>query len=364
MDNNGTPSGTEVNIESADHRLDPIASAFADAIVLPCLILNTKEVLLHLNSAAAHELPGARIGAPISFAIRHPEFLSAMETVRETAQPQTVEVLLTAPNLTWYSIIVAPLALPGQSGAQNLLLVTLENRTEQKRTETMRVDFVANVSHELRTPLTSLIGFVDTLLGPAAEDSAARERFLPIMRTQAERMSKLIDDLLSLSRLELRQHMRPTSKIDLASIITEVVEGLQNQIHKSGIRVNLILPEGATMVTGDRDELYEVLENLIDNALKYGAGASGIDVELRPVIKRTDFAFVLSVTDYGAGIEEAHVPRLTERFYRVEAAPDRQKKGTGLGLAIVKHIVSRHHGQLNISSTPGEGTRIEILLPQ
>lgn len=317
-----------------------------------------------MNAAAIHELPGARIDAPISFAIRHPEFLSAMEEVRQSGTPRTVEVLQSSPNMTWYLINVAPLNLPEGEGLHEFLLVTLENRTEQKRTETMRVDFVANVSHELRTPLTSLIGFVDTLLGAAADDRQARERFLSIMRQQAERMSKLIDDLLSLSRLELRQHLRPTEKTDLNAIIEEVVKGLQNQIERAGVKVFLDLPDGSTLVTGDRDELYEVLENLIDNAVKYGAGGGRVDVELRPTVRRKDFAFVLTVSDHGEGIEQAHVPRLTERFYRVEADKSQKKKGTGLGLAIVKHIVNRHHGQLNISSTPGKGTRIEILLPQ
>ncbi len=341
-----------------------VAEAFADAIVAPCLILSTREEVLHMNPAAIHELPGARIGEPISFAIRHPEFLSAMEEVRQTGTPHTVQVLQSFPNMTWYSITVAPLNLPEGESFDEFLLVTLENRTEQKRTETMRVDFVANVSHELRTPLTSLIGFVDTLLGAAANDKEARERFLPVMRQQAERMSKLIDDLLSLSRLELRQHVRPTEKTDLVALILEVKEGLQTQIEKSGVKIELKIPEEPAFVTGDRDELYEVLENLIDNALKYGGSGGRVDVELRPTVRRTDFAFVLSVRDYGTGIAKAHVPRLTERFYRVEGEQNRQKKGTGLGLAIVKHIVSRHHGQLNISSTLQEGTRIEILLPR
>ena len=227
----------------------------------------------------------------------------------------------------------------------------------------MRVDFVANVSHELRTPLTSLIGFVDTLLGAAATDKEAHARFLPLMRTQAERMSKLIDDLLSLSRLELRQHQRPTDKVDLSEIILHVVEELQPQIKQAGIEIIPRLCDGA-MVTADHNEFREVVENLLDNAIKYGGEGKQVDIELRPVVTRTDYAYVFSVTDFGAGIEESHVPRLTERFYRVGTLNNRQKKGTGLGLAIVKHIVSRHHGQLNISSAPGKGTRVEILLPE
>jgi two-component system phosphate regulon sensor histidine kinase PhoR len=202
------------------------------------------------------------------------------------------------------------------------------------------------------------VGFIDTLLGPAAKDEGARERFLNIMRQQAGRMTNLIDDLLSLSRIEMRQHMRPTGSVDLATLLREVSEGLESQAAEAGVKIEIAAGEAA--VTGDRNELYEVFENLIDNAIKYGGSGGVVEVAIGP--GRAGYDYTVSVTDHGVGIEAQHVPRLTERFYRVDAESSRKKKGTGLGLAIVKHIVNRHRGLMTIKSKPGEGTRVEVLL--
>ena len=182
------------------------------------------------------------------------------------------------------------------------------------------------------------------------------------MRIQAVRMSKLIDDLLSLSRIEMRQHLRPTATLDLAALLREVKEGLQTQAGEAGIAIEMVLPAEPAIVTGDRDELYEVFENVFDNAIKYGADGGRVDIDLAPVANRPGYDFAVTVADYGAGIEAEHVPRLTERFYRVDAESSRRKKGTGLGLAIVKHILTRHRGALTIKSQPGQGTRVEVLL--
>ncbi|MBN9335890.1 ATP-binding protein, partial [Devosia sp.] len=233
---------------------------------------------------------------------------------------------------------------------------------ELKRVDAMRTDFIANASHELRTPLASLLGFIDTLLGPAARDTVAREKFLGIMRGQAERMSRLIDDLLSLSRIEMYQHVRPTGSVDLAALLREVREGLQTQAKAAELDVVLDLPEGQVMVTGDRNQLYEVFENLVDNAIKYGAEGKTVDVSLTP-IDRGGYRHLVSVVDHGPGVEPEHVPRMTERFYRIEVETSRKKKGTGLGLAIVKHIVQRHRGQISIKSKPGQGLRVDVMLP-
>ncbi|VAW16308.1 Phosphate regulon sensor protein PhoR (SphS) [hydrothermal vent metagenome] len=342
--------------------VDPAAKALLDAMETPVLLLNLKENILYANSAALAQLPAATIGTPISFCVRHPALLDALNRARQSGLPQMVEVQQSFPNPVWYSINVAPLDLPFKDQIQNAMLVTLQNRTEQRRIEAMRVDFVANASHELRTPLTSLVGFIDTLLGPAANDEEARVRFLTIMQNQAERMSTLIDDLISLSRIELRQHVRPTERVDLATILREVSEGLQNQISRANLEVTLDIPSGSAEVTGDRNELYEVFENLLDNAAKYGAGGKKIDVRLAALKERQQFSWMVSITDYGAGIAKEHVPRLTERFYRVDAQSSREKKGTGLGLAIVKHIINRHRGLLVITSELDKGTRVEVLL--
>jgi two-component system phosphate regulon sensor histidine kinase PhoR len=339
---------------------------FADALADPCLLLDRRSVVVHRNAAAASQFADAVVGRPIAFSLRHPALLAAIEAARRTGATQAVELHLTAPNETWHRVAVAPLLRRplGEDELAPLLVVTMQSLTEARRIEALRSDFIANVSHELRTPLASLIGFIDTLLGPAAGDAEARERFLGIMRGQAARMSKLIDDLLSLSRIELRQHVRPTGTVDLKLLLEDVREGLLAKAEAAGVAVALALPDGPATVTGDRDELYEVFENLVDNGIKYGGDGGRVEVALVSAGHRPGYHFAVTVTDHGAGIEAAHVPRLTERFYRVDAESSRRKKGTGLGLAIVKHIVNRHRGFLTIRSKPGEGTRVEVLLPK
>jgi two-component system phosphate regulon sensor histidine kinase PhoR len=206
------------------------------------------------------------------------------------------------------------------------------------------------------------MGFIDTLLGPAARDAEAREKFLGIMRGQADRMSRLIDDLLSLSRIEMHQHVLPTGSVDLSALLREVREGLHIQAKSADIEVVLFLPDAPVHVTGDRGQLYEVFENLIDNAIKYGCTGKTVEVELSQ-IDRAGLRHMVSIIDHGPGVEPEHVPRMTERFYRIDAETSRKKKGTGLGLAIVKHIVQRHRGQMSIRSRPGEGLRVDVLLP-
>lgn len=329
----------------------------ADALPDPCLILDSRSNVIHRNAAAVRHFPDVLEGNRIALSMRSPAVLSAIEAVRRSGQPQMVELHQTVPNETWYKVSVAQ--LDEQTG---ILVVSLQSLTDQRRLDSMRTDFIANVSHELRTPLTSLIGFIDTMLGPAAKDEAAKGKFLVIMRNQAGRMSKLIDDLLSLSRIEMRQHVRPTGKVDLALLLREVREGLQTQAAEAGVEIQITLPEAAAIATGDRDELYEVFENLMENAVKYGSEGGRVDIALTPGA-RAGSSWQVSVQDYGVGVDPVHVPRLTERFYRVDAESSRQKKGTGLGLAIVKHIVARHHGTLTIKSQPGKGTLVDVSLP-
>ncbi len=299
---------------------DSALQLFADALPDPCIVLDRRSVLIHRNQPAAQQFPSLALGSPIVISLRAPAVLSAVEAVRRSGAPEIVELHQTVPTETWHRVTVAPL-VAGEGGG--MLIVTLQSLTDEKRLEQLRTDFIANASHELRTPLTSLLGFIDTLMGPAAKDPAAQGKFLDIMRTQAVRMSKLIEDLLSLSRIEMRQHVRPTGLVDIALLLREVAEGLQTQADEAGVIVNLDVPAEPVTVTGDRDELYEVFENLIDNAVKYGAAGGKVDVSLRPAIGRQGYDYLVSVTDYGAGIEAAHVPRLTERFYRVDAESSR-----------------------------------------
>jgi len=337
---------------SADERL-AILGGLADALPDPFLLLDRRSLVLHSNPAARREFPDIGEGSLLTAAMRNPALLGAIDYARRTREAQTVELHQTVPNETWHRVQVAPLDSDGW------LAVTLRSLTEEKRMNQLRSDFIANASHELRTPLTSLIGFIDTLLGPAAKDEAAHSRFLNIMRQQAARMSNLIDDLLSLSRIEMRQHLRPTGTVDLPLLLKEVRDGFETQARDAGVRIEITAPE-AVNVTGERTELYEVFENLVDNALKYGGDGGLIEIGVAP--GRVGYDYAVTVTDHGEGIEAQHVPRLTERFYRVDAESSRKKKGTGLGLAIVKHIVNRHRGQLTIKSKPGEGTRVEVLL--
>ncbi|MBU1307088.1 MAG: hypothetical protein KKF33_16410 [Alphaproteobacteria bacterium] len=339
--------------------------AFADALIDPCMVLDRRSVVLHANAAALRQFPGVVNGNPITFSLRNPELVQAIDGAMRTGTSRSFELHETVPAETWDKVVVAPLRHPGvdwfaDDGRQFIL--TFQSLTELKRVEALRTDFIANASHELRTPLASLLGFIDTLLGPASKDAAAREKFLGIMRGQAERMSKLIDDLLSLSRIEMHQHVRPTASIDLASLLREVREGLTMQAKAAKVDIRLNLFAGPSTTTGDRSQLYEVFENLLDNAIKYGAGGEFVEISLAPA-GRPGFQHVVTVIDHGPGVEPEHVPRLTERFYRIDADASRKKKGTGLGLAIVKHIVNRHRGQLSIKSKPGEGMRVDVFLP-
>lgn len=343
--------------------LDLAVERFADTLIDPCIVINERAVIAYCNPAARAQFPRAKAGDPLAFTLRNPELVEAIDRALETGEVQRSELHISGPNDTWYRASTVPYRPQGDEG-RVYLVITLYDLTEQKRTDRMRGDFIANASHELRTPLTSLMGFIDTLQGSAAKDEAARGRFLGIMRGQAERMSGLIDDLLSLSRIELRQHVKPTTEVNLNLLLREVAETLEPRLSETGIALKLDLPEETITVIGDRQELFEVIENLADNAIKYGGEAGRVEIALAPSASRTGTHHAITVTDFGPGVAEEHVPRLTERFYRVDAESSRRKKGTGLGLAIVKHIVQRHHGQMSIRSKLGEGTRVEILLPR
>jgi two-component system phosphate regulon sensor histidine kinase PhoR len=245
------------------------------------------------------------------------------------------------------------------------VVVTVHDLTPIRRVEEMRADFIANVSHELRTPLAALTGFIDTLQGPARDDAAARERFLGIMQAQSWRMARLIDDLLSLSRIELRAHQRPDTPVDVTPIVRQVADGLQTLARDAGVAVEIVAPADPLMVLGDRDELTRLFENLIENGLKYGASGKRVDIALTRAVSPDGKGEVrVSVRDYGPGIAAEHLPRLTERFYRVDVGQSRSQGGTGLGLALVKHILNRHHGRLAIDSREGEGATFTVRLPQ
>jgi two-component system phosphate regulon sensor histidine kinase PhoR len=323
----------------------------------PAILLDGRMVVVAANTLATNLLPTLKPGEAISLSLRTPEVIDALRAATD-GQSHMVEYVDRVPVERWIEAHVTQ--APEGNG---VMLLVLRDMTPVRRAERMRVDFVANASHELRTPLASLLGFVETLQGPARNDVAARDRFLEIMRTQANRMARLIDDLLSLSRIEQRQHMRPETPVDLGNVARHVADALMPLAEDRKVELHRNFPAGPVMVRGDRDELIRLVENLVENGIKYGR--TGGRVELSIAVALAQGSGVdevrLSVRDDGRGIAPEHLPRLTERFYRVDAADSREKGGTGLGLALVKHIAARHRARLTIESVPAEGARFTVV---
>jgi two-component system phosphate regulon sensor histidine kinase PhoR len=326
----------------------------------PLLLLDAETVIRRANPAARQLLGAALEGQPLVAALRQPVLLDACEAVLRDGGGREVEIVLPGRIERHFAARIAALPEAGPEGAA--AVVTLHDITAVRRAERMRADFVANASHELRTPLASLVGFIETLQGPARDDPEARERFLLIMREQAERMTHLLDDLLSLSRIEIDEHVPPTDETDLRGVLEGIISGLELRARERGMAIELDMPNGPIMVRGDGDQLSQVFQNIIDNAIKYGREGTPVRIVVNlPELPGRDVS--VAVIDQGEGIAANHIPRLTERFYRVDSARSRALGGTGLGLAIVKHIVNRHRGRLEIDSTPGEGSRFTVFLP-
>jgi two-component system, OmpR family, phosphate regulon sensor histidine kinase PhoR len=341
--------------------LDAVVSGMPD----PVTVLDQDGRVVAFNPQASAIAPALRRGEPASIALRMPELVEAIRAANQTGKPQRIEFSARLPAPRWSEAFVAPVALGGHGpGRAGVVVVTVHDLTPIRRADGMRADFVANVSHELRTPLAAITGFIDTLQGPARDDPGARDRFLGIMQAQAWRMARLIDDLLSLSRIELRAHQRPDTPVDLVAIVRQVSDGLQTLARDRSVAVDIVAPPAPLVVLGDRDELTRLFENLIENGLKYGASGKRVDIALTSVgaVPGKGDA-VVSVRDYGPGIAAEHLPRLTERFYRVDVGESRAQGGTGLGLALVKHILNRHQGRLSIDSKDGEGATFTVRLP-
>jgi two-component system phosphate regulon sensor histidine kinase PhoR len=331
----------------------------------PAVVLDRDGRVLAYNDAAAAIAPALRRGEPALITLRMPELVDAIRRATKRREPQRVEFFERVPLDRWFEAFVTPvrLANPGE-GSTEILLMTFNDLTPLRRVEEMRADFIANASHELRTPLAALLGFIETLQGRAKDDPAAREKFLAIMQVQAARMARLIDDLLSLSRIELNAHLHPNTSVDLAPIVRQVADGLQTLARDRDVEIKVNAPAEPQTVLGDRDELIRALENLVENALKYGAAGKRVDITLTRGQTRAGTAEArLTVRDYGPGIAPEHLPRLTERFYRVDVAESRAQGGTGLGLALVKHVLNRHGGRLSVESTPGAGAAFTMHVP-
>lgn len=329
------------------------------------IVLDREGRVIAFNEAATTIAPALSRGELALIALRRPELVDAVRRAARRRERQRVEFFERVPIDRWLEVFVTPVRVAsGGKGAVDFLLMTFNDLTPLRRVEEMRADFVANASHELRTPLAALLGFIETLQGTAKDDPAARAKFLEIMQGQATRMARLIDDLLSLSRIELNAHLQPNTPVDLVPIVRQVVDGLQTLARDRGVEINVAVPADELMVLGDRDELIRALENLVENALKYGAGGKRVDIMASRGQTRAGASEArIAVRDYGPGIPLEHLPRLTERFYRVDVADSRAQGGTGLGLALVKHVLNRHAGRLTIESALGAGATFALHLP-
>ena len=333
------------------------------ALQPPAIFIDNESRIVVCNTAAKALLGAGAQGRHYVSILRQPMILDAIEAVMRGGAPMRANFIGSEGGReTLWIASAAPLSAEGVVG----ILVSFEDTTAMHEAGQMRRDFVANVSHELRTPLTALIGFIETLRGAARDDPAARDRFLTIMAREATRMNRLVQDLLSLSRVESEERMRPTGRVNPGDLLRSVVMSMAPLVEERGVTLALSGAEGLPEIVGDADQLRQVFNNLIENAVKYGGDGKMVTlsahlIEREPSMRAS--AVQIDVHDQGEGIDPLHIPRLTERFYRVDNHRSREMGGTGLGLAIVKHIVSRHRGRLRITSTAGRGSIFSVLLP-
>jgi two-component system phosphate regulon sensor histidine kinase PhoR len=359
------PAGRTIRLNERLNAEQTVA-ALLEGVPAPSILLDSRGQVLAFNRLAQDFLPALRRDHHISSFIRDPGVLDAVAGAGSGGQPR--QIVGYEQRVPIERHIQATVSWVGTAAARRpqrapAILLHLRDLTEQERLDRLRTDFIANASHELRTPLASLLGFIETLQGAARDDAAAREHFLQIMARQAHRMTRLIDDLLSLSRIEMRAHLKPQTRVDLNDIARNVVAAMEPVAAKADIAVRLEeLPEPA-WVLGDRDELIQMVSNLVENAIKYGRSAGNVCVTIGVEDNGGGRKFALGVRDDGRGIEETHLPRLTERFYRANDAGG-EKSGTGLGLAIVKHVVNRHRGEMRIASRIGEGSTFTVILAE
>ncbi len=342
-----------------------------DSLPDPLVLLADGRRVVRVNRAGRAVFGRDMTGRDLAVVLRDPAVLEVTDAVLGGAAGREAEFTLAAPVPRSFVARVERLESGAADGTRAIL--ALHDVTTTRRMEQMRADFVANASHELRTPLSTLLGFIETLRGPARDDDEARERFLAIMFDQASRMARLVNDLLSLSRIELNEHSPPGDRVDLARIVEGAVAALLPLAEAKGMTLAPCCDPKAAAVLGQPDELAQLVQNLLDNAIKYGRDATSVEISLGVPAKLPAAAahlahgaagvVALAVADHGEGIAREHLPRLTERFYRVDTARSRKLGGTGLGLAIVKHIVNRHRGVLVIESAPGRGSTFTVYMP-
>lgn len=342
------------------------AARFIEALPLACLIVDTSERIFAANAEALAILGRGIVGRHFVTMLRQPALRDAIEACLGDRNPRVAQFPHNdGTQDTSYRVSCRFVPEIGFR-AEGAVLICFEDVTHLQQAGQMRRDFVANVSHELRTPLTALMGFIETLRGAARNDVKARDRFLDIMEGEANRMNRLVGDLLSLSRVEDNERVRPTEEIMLTDVLNSTMHSLRPVADEAGVTLEPDFGDVPLRVTGDIDQLKQVFTNLIENAIKYGGTGGRVTVRVSHVARdaalRGPSAQVM-VIDYGPGIDPMHLPRLTERFYRVDSHRSRQLGGTGLGLAIVKHIIIRHRGRLRVESDPGQGAVFTVILP-
>lgn len=350
----------------ADLPPNPMMDDLLAALPLPALLVDRTERVIFANRDAQVLAGRDLVGRHFATILRQPPVIESIESCLRTHRPATARHLSNdGVQDTAYDVACRFVPRVGDGGA-GAVLVCFRDITEMETAGQMRRDFVANVSHELRTPLTAMMGFIETLLGPARNDEKARERFLGIMADEASRMNRLVGDLLSLNRVESEERVRPTERVNLTELIKSSLVTFDPMARATGTRMSFEGPQDPVHVTGDCDQLRQVLANLLENAIKYGRKQGLVQIGLtssaRDPALRGPGARV-QIRDDGPGIDPVHLPRLTERFYRADNHRSREMGGTGLGLAIVKHIVGRHRGRLRIESEPGQGATFTVILP-
>ncbi len=353
-----------VTVERQPEEDTAIAAVILDSLPDPVLLVDSGRKVIAANKASRDLLGESVLGRGLSLSLRNPEALKAVSDVLAGASVNGFAVSFPVPVFQTFDVHVTPFPPISEGGAR--AIVILHDVSSAAAAEKMRADFVANVSHELRSPLSSLVGFIETLKGAAKTDTQARDRFLDIMDGEAQRMARLIDDLLSLSKVESLEHVRPKGQVDLIHVLEEVRDTLLPRAGEKNCKVIFEYAKGLPNIPGDRDELAEVFHNLMENAVKYGRPGAPVTVTIERANRIPDVGgggLKVSIRDQGDGIPEEHIPRLTERFYRVDKGRSRSLGGTGLGLAIVKHIINHHRGKLVIESLPGKGSTFSVYLP-
>jgi two-component system phosphate regulon sensor histidine kinase PhoR len=331
----------------------------AAAVGDPLIIFDRTATIVHANAAAFAAFGGIAQGMSLSLKFRAPEMQALLDSILSGAvASDVVDYTEKLPVERAYRVSASSVG-----HGTDLYVLAFKDQSEARRIDRMRADFIANASHELRTPLASISGFIETLRGPARNDPAARDQFLQIMQNQTGRMARLIDDLLSLSRLEMKPYLQPGTEVDLRQTLDSVIDSLGPLARENGIAIERDFAEGPLHVPGDRDELFQVFENLLENACKYGQSGERVVVTIAHSEDRPEPGIDVTIRDFGPGIPEEHIPRITERFYRIDVENSRAQKGTGLGLSIVKHILTRHNARLSIKSEVGKGAAFTVHLP-